>query len=104
MEWRAILNSFVGLVFISVSAVVTIYSIVLIVRGLKKARIKNDERKMSSLKCPKCRRYDVEYREGFFRCPWKDCGWKSREYKDPGMTKEEEKAADRLYKNLIKKG
>jgi hypothetical protein len=57
---------------------------------------------MSGLKCPNCRRYDVEWDgySGFYRCLWKSCGWRSREYKDPGMTKKEEKAADKLLLKL----
>jgi len=55
---------------------------------------------MDLLKCPKCRRYNVEYKEGFYRCPWRSCSWKSREYKDPGMTKKEKKAADKLFRGM----
>ena len=60
----------------------------------------------NSLKCPKCRRYDVEWNfDGeSFCCLWRNCNWEAKEYEDPGMTKEEKKAAERLSKILIKKG
>jgi hypothetical protein len=60
----------------------------------------------SPLKCPKCRRYSIEWNcdRRAFCCLWRDCNWKDKEYKDPGMTKEENKAADILLKKLFKKG
>jgi len=59
---------------------------------------------MEGKKCPRCRRYDVEYHSdtGFWECPWKDCFWRNRKYEDPGMTKEEEENADKLLSSIIK--
>lgn len=60
----------------------------------------------NNLKCPECRRHNVEWnfdRESFC-CLWRDCNWEAKEYEDPGMTKEEKKTAERLSKILIKKG
>jgi len=51
---------------------------------------------MDALKCPRCRRYDVIFDGFFYRCLWKDCHWKTKEYKDPGMTEKEKRAANRL--------
>jgi hypothetical protein len=109
----------IGLICIVLFIIGVVYLLVLISQKLRRKyqiggegspkevqpHSKNNEyqRKTSGLKCPKCRRYDVEYKEGFYQCPWKDCFWKSREYEDPGMTEEEEKAVDRLLKNLEKK-
>jgi len=51
---------------------------------------------MDALKCPRCRRYDVIFDGFFYRCLWKDCHWKTKEYKDPGMTRKEKRATERL--------
>ena len=72
----------------------------------RKQRQLREESIRNNLKCPKCRRYNVEWNFGrkSFCCLWKDCNWEAKEYEDPGMTEEEKKSAGRLFKILIKKG
>jgi len=57
---------------------------------------------VSLKKCPRCRRYDVEWdpKRKIYRCLWKDCGWASKDYQDPGMTKEEIEKANKLADSM----
>lgn len=77
--------------------------------GIEKERKQKQFREESirnNLKCPKCRRYNVEWNSDrkSFCCLWKDCFWEAREYEEVRMAKEEKKAADILFNKLFRKG